>query len=262
MELLHVRYGLASRGGDPIERTMGSTVTSGFPVYSAHGNNVATLSRSGTGYAVNDRRSYGAWGAVRAQQSAGDPKLRYCASLGHRADDESGLVYMRARYYEPASGRFVSEDPSYDGHNWFSYCGNDPVNSIDGSGKTRWKEDWQGGFGRFCSMMAIGLAIGAVACGANGEKDAAVGLIVAAATFAAASLSGVDDFGPEGTKTLLTAFRIISSSAVLMGIARVLAIDSEAAKGTIAFGVAAAATAYTVMVLGALVGTMDDDQRP
>ena len=87
-----------------MERTSGATVTLGFPLYDAHGNDVATLSRSGTGYAVNDRRSYDAWGAVRAQQSAGDPKLRYCASLGHKQDDESGLVYMRARYYEPASG--------------------------------------------------------------------------------------------------------------------------------------------------------------
>ncbi len=47
---------------------------------------------------------------MRAQQNAGDPKLRYCANLGHNQDDESGLIYMRARYYEPASGRFVSED--------------------------------------------------------------------------------------------------------------------------------------------------------
>ena len=92
------RYGLGARGVDLIERTaQGGAVTTGFPLYDAHGNNVATLSRSGTGYSVNDRRSYDAWGVVRAQQSGGDPKLRYCASLGHKQDDESGLIYMRAR---------------------------------------------------------------------------------------------------------------------------------------------------------------------
>gem|GEM_PF-6689855 len=34
----------------------------------------------------------------------------YCANLGHKQDDESGLIYIRARYYEPGSGRFISQD--------------------------------------------------------------------------------------------------------------------------------------------------------
>ena len=132
------RYGLGARGVDLIERTGGGTTTTGFPLYDAHGNNVATLSRAPNGgYSVNDRRSYDAWGKVRAQQSGGDPKLRYCASLGHRQDDESGLVYMRARYYEPTSGRFVSEDPARDGGDWFAYCDNDPVNMFDWTGKAK-----------------------------------------------------------------------------------------------------------------------------
>jgi uncharacterized protein RhaS with RHS repeats len=42
---------------------------------------------------------------------------------------------MRARYYEPSSGRFVSEDPARDGANWLSYCGGDPVNKVDANGK-------------------------------------------------------------------------------------------------------------------------------
>ncbi len=110
-------------------------MTTGFPVYDAHGNNVATLSRSGSGgFSLADRRTYDAWGVVRSQQSGGDPKLRYCASLGHRQDDESGLVYMRARYYEPTSGRFVSQDPGHHNANWFIYGKDDPVNNVDKSG--------------------------------------------------------------------------------------------------------------------------------
>jgi uncharacterized protein RhaS with RHS repeats len=38
---------------------------------------------------------------------------------------------MRARYYEPSSGRFISEDPARYGHNWHTYCGNDPINFAD-----------------------------------------------------------------------------------------------------------------------------------
>jgi RHS repeat-associated protein len=72
---------------------------------------------------------------VRSGNATGDPTKRYSANLGHQADDESDLIYMRARYYEPATGRFVSEDPGYDGLNWFVYCGNSPVSHVDSSGK-------------------------------------------------------------------------------------------------------------------------------
>ncbi|MCW5939370.1 MAG: RHS repeat-associated core domain-containing protein [Fimbriimonadaceae bacterium] len=40
-----------------------------------------------------------------------------------------------ARYYEPWTGRFLSEDPAMDGANWYVYCGNDPVNKVDPDGR-------------------------------------------------------------------------------------------------------------------------------
>jgi hypothetical protein len=49
-------------------------------------------------------------------------------------DDESGLIYMRARYYEPWSGRFVSEDPKNHGWNWYAYANSNPVNFVDATG--------------------------------------------------------------------------------------------------------------------------------
>jgi RHS repeat-associated protein len=47
--------------------------------------------------------------------------------------DESGLVYARNRYYSPALGRFISEDPIGfgGGSNFYAYCGNDPINFTD-----------------------------------------------------------------------------------------------------------------------------------
>ena len=50
---------------------------------------------------------------------------------------ESGYTYLRARYYDPSIGRFISEDPIFDGDNWYAYCGNDPINYIDPSGLSR-----------------------------------------------------------------------------------------------------------------------------
>jgi hypothetical protein len=40
---------------------------------------------------------------------------------------------MRARFYEPESGRFVSEDRGRDGWNWFCYAFNNAVNIVDSS---------------------------------------------------------------------------------------------------------------------------------
>lgn len=105
-----------------------------FPIYDGHGNMVATLTRNGQSYAVGNGRQYDVWGGVRAGASTGDPNTRYCANLGHKQDDESGLIYMRARYYEPGTGRFISEDPARDGDNWYSYCRNNPIGLVDDSG--------------------------------------------------------------------------------------------------------------------------------
>ncbi|NOG39523.1 MAG: RHS repeat-associated core domain-containing protein [Armatimonadetes bacterium] len=97
---------------------------------------IATLGRSENSpyFGVADLRSYDVWGAVRSGSTTGDPKQRYCANLGHVQDDESGLIYMRARYYEPWSGRFISEDPARSGGNWYTYCDNDPCSNVDFSG--------------------------------------------------------------------------------------------------------------------------------
>ncbi len=51
---------------------------------------------------------------------------------GEYKDSETGNIYLRARYYSPNIGRFTTSDPAKaDGYNWYSYCGNDPVNFVD-----------------------------------------------------------------------------------------------------------------------------------
>ena len=93
---------------------------------------ILTLAKNGTNFTHGNERSYDVWGTP---SDNGDPAQRYCANLGHVTDDESGLIYMRARYYEPSTGRFLSEDPARDGWNWYVYCGNEPVGHVDPSGK-------------------------------------------------------------------------------------------------------------------------------
>jgi RHS repeat-associated protein len=52
---------------------------------------------------------------------------------GHEFDPETGLRYYRARYYNPSTGRFVSEDPIgfAGGDNFFRYVGNSSTNFED-----------------------------------------------------------------------------------------------------------------------------------
>jgi len=78
-------YGLGARGVD-IGSTNGDVW---YPVYDGHGNMVATLSKSGSGYNVSNRRSYDPWGNLRLGSIYTEPTVRYCANLGHKPDDES-----------------------------------------------------------------------------------------------------------------------------------------------------------------------------
>lgn len=133
------KYGIGARGIDFIENWSNSTTIAStkFPIYDCHGNMIATIVRPSSGSAtLADTRYFDAWGSP---SNSGGPKQKYCASLGHAQDDESGLIYMRARYYEPGSGRFISQDPYFQGFNWYVYSPNNPITYVDSSGKS-WEE--------------------------------------------------------------------------------------------------------------------------
>lgn len=102
------RYILGARGIDRIARTESGSTTLAYPMYDGHGNMRALLTRDGTGYDTGNWKTYDVWGSVRSGGSSADPKQGYVASIGHVSDSESSLIYMRARYYEPATGRVLS----------------------------------------------------------------------------------------------------------------------------------------------------------
>ena len=61
------------------------------------------------------------------------------AFIGERQDDETGLLYLNARYYDPVLARFVQADPSNPadagvGVNRYAYAGNSPVMLLDPTG--------------------------------------------------------------------------------------------------------------------------------
>jgi RHS repeat-associated protein len=52
----------------------------------------------------------------------------------HEYDRETGLYYAQARWYDPETSQFVSEDGAQDGLNWYGYCGTNPLGGVDPSG--------------------------------------------------------------------------------------------------------------------------------
>jgi RHS repeat-associated protein len=145
---------IGARGIEAIETTTGSgSPVTVYPLYDVHGNMVATLTKNtaGTSWSVGDERSYDVWGSVRSGATTGGPKGRYVASLGHVQDDESGLIYMRARYYEPGTGRFLSEDPGRYSTNMYVYCSNKPTTMQDQNGKNP-----------IIAVMGVGALIGLI----------------------------------------------------------------------------------------------------
>lgn len=88
---------------------------------------------------VESKRQYDAWGRYRngTAPGAGEAKLGF---TGHQFDPETGLIYARARYYDPEIGRFISRD-SFEGRleeapslHRFAYAWMNPTRGTDPSG--------------------------------------------------------------------------------------------------------------------------------
>lgn len=94
------------------------------------------------GVGVIRRRHHDAYGTVfyeRVVNSTGALISTSAASVpgykGQTYDAQTGLVYLRNRFYDPKVGQFLNRDPAQAGGNWFAYCpGTDPVNHTDPSG--------------------------------------------------------------------------------------------------------------------------------
>ncbi len=69
-------------------------------------------------------------------ESANDPTGQPLRFMARELDSATGLYYVRARWYDPGMGRFVSQDPIglAGGMNPYAYAGNDPMSMRDPSG--------------------------------------------------------------------------------------------------------------------------------
>ena len=105
-----------------------------YYVYNGHGDVVQVI--DGSGNVVNNYK-YDEWGNILQKTEGIANPLKYA---GEYFDDESGLYYLMARYYDPTIGRFISRD-SFGGYlnnplslNGYAYAWGNPLKYIDPSG--------------------------------------------------------------------------------------------------------------------------------
>ena len=105
-----------------------------YYLHDAHGNVVALTDSSGS---ITRTYEYDAFGNQLNIDPTDTNPFRYC---GEYWDAETGSYYLRARYYDSAVGRFLTED-AWSGIitapstlNAYVYCGNNPVHYVDSSG--------------------------------------------------------------------------------------------------------------------------------
>lgn len=76
--------------------------------------------------------TYDAFGALTASTGTAATPLQWAGLV---RDSESGLLYARARYYDPTTGQFLSRDPlEAQTHSPYAYVTDNPLNSTDPSG--------------------------------------------------------------------------------------------------------------------------------
>lgn len=146
-------------------------------------------------------------------------------------DEETGLYYLKTRYYDPETGRFITIDgieyldpETINGLNLYAYCGNNPVMNVDPTGEIF-----------FLFALLIGVVTGALMGGVVGGVSA----VIKGQNFWGGFLSGALVGGVLG-------------GVLILGGATMLAITGKAIAG---FVVASTVTAKLGLIGGTLVGS-------
>ena len=136
-------------------------------VFAADGTSVATF-------------VYDAYGKVLTESGTMASKVPF-RYRGYYYDQETRLYYLQSRYYDPATGRFISSDsieyldPAVIyGLNLYAYCGNNPVNYSDDTGHFPILACILG----LTALIGMGLTIGGVA--SDNNVITAIGLTMVA----------------------------------------------------------------------------------
>jgi RHS repeat-associated protein len=112
-----------------------------FYIYNRQGDVVGLVQKGTTNVVVE--YTYDAWGKILSTSGTLAATLGAANPFKYRAyiyDDETGLYYLKDRYYNPVWGRFLNADLELGAigqplsHNLYAYCNNNPVSYADPTG--------------------------------------------------------------------------------------------------------------------------------
>ena len=132
----NMEYSFIYVGGQHLARVNGIIGGDGKKFYYANdheGNGLVVTDEAGNKVVERDFTPFG----QRIDQAGHEGKFPDETEDGFTGkdwDEDIGLYYFNARWYDPEVGRFISEDSVADDPNLYSYCGQNPVNNVDPTG--------------------------------------------------------------------------------------------------------------------------------
>jgi len=187
-------YYIYGPGGVPIEQLTSSTVQ--YFHQDAYGSTRLLTDNSGS---VVASYTYDPYGNLKARTGTTDTPIRW---NGQYQDTETGLYYLRARYYDPTSAQFLSRDPIEQlTQQPYQYGHGSPLNEWDPSGLgCGWTSPWD------CAGQALDFvhdASGYVATGAGVCALGAAASIVGEGVAASCALAGLGAAGVQAGTGLI-----------------------------------------------------------
>ena len=121
---------------------IGEEVSGNFKTYhfDYRGSTVAITNSNGT---VTDTLEYDTYGKLTARTGTTKTPFLYNGRDGVMYEDDTGLIYMRARYYSPELRRFINADKVHGDIsnaltlNRYLFCNGDPANGVDPMGLSK-----------------------------------------------------------------------------------------------------------------------------
>ena len=120
-------------GADGLVSRIGSNGSTTHYYVSDFRGSVVAMTDATTSANVTHQYQYDEFGSLLQSQETDANPFRYVGKYGVMYEDDE-LYFMRARYYDPTVGRFLSEDPLWN-TNLYPYADNNPIIGIDPSGE-------------------------------------------------------------------------------------------------------------------------------
>jgi RHS repeat-associated protein len=146
---------------------------------------------------------------------------------GNWTDPDTGLVYLRARDYDPATGQFLTVDPAVDATRQpYAYVGNNPVMLTDPTGLADWWDvahydagNWQdaaAGLAAFAGAALVGIGVVAAAAALVGCSAVTFGLCAIGVAVVAGAVGGGIYYGlSSGEKSWCGLLDSVGSGAAI-----------------------------------------------